>query len=91
MDRYWLITWTCYGTWLPGARQGFVGHVRDEQTWSSTILPGRRTTPMPAPEAYARAKMTGPPVRLNTAAAEAMIVQYGETCRIAGGSCTRPA
>jgi hypothetical protein len=31
MDRYWLITWTCYGTWLPGARQGFVSHVPDER------------------------------------------------------------
>jgi len=30
MDRTWLLTWTCYGTWLPGAQQGFVSHVPDE-------------------------------------------------------------
>ncbi len=29
MDRYWLITWTCYGTRLPGDECGFVGNVRD--------------------------------------------------------------
>ncbi len=29
MDRYWLLTWTTYGTWLPGDRRGFVSPVRD--------------------------------------------------------------
>jgi REP element-mobilizing transposase RayT len=24
-DRAWLLTWTCYGTWLPGDQRGFVG------------------------------------------------------------------
>jgi REP element-mobilizing transposase RayT len=28
-DRYWLLTWTTYGTWLPGDRRGFVSPVRD--------------------------------------------------------------
>ena len=31
MDRYWLLTWTTYGTWLPGDRRGFVGLQRDLQ------------------------------------------------------------
>jgi hypothetical protein len=86
MDRYWLITWTCYGTWLPGARQGFVSHVRDEH--GILVLHNIPGTPydadMPALEAYARTQMKGPPVSLGQAAAEAMIAQYQETCRIRG-------
>ena len=26
----WLLTWTTYGTWLPGAESGFVGNVLEE-------------------------------------------------------------
>ncbi len=30
MDRYWPLTWTTYGTWLPGDARGFaVSNVRD--------------------------------------------------------------
>ena len=29
VDRHWLLTWTTYGTWLPGDERGFVGPVRD--------------------------------------------------------------
>jgi REP element-mobilizing transposase RayT len=28
-DRYWLLTWTTYGTWLPGDERGFVSNVAD--------------------------------------------------------------
>ena len=28
MDRYWLLTWTTYGSWLPGDERGFVSNVR---------------------------------------------------------------
>jgi hypothetical protein len=86
MDRYWLITWTCYGTWLPGARQGFVSHVRDEH--GNLVIHNIPGTPydadMPTLESYARSKMTGPPVTLDRSAAEAMIGQYQETCGIRG-------
>jgi len=27
----WLLTWTTYGTWLPGDERGFVGYVRNEE------------------------------------------------------------
>ena len=86
MDRYWLITWTCYGTWLPGARQGFVSHVRDEQ--GNLVIHNVPGTPidadMPALEAHARSAMKGPPVSLDLAAAEALIAEYQETCRVRG-------
>jgi REP element-mobilizing transposase RayT len=29
VDRYWLLTWTTYGTWLPGDERGFVSGVRE--------------------------------------------------------------
>jgi REP element-mobilizing transposase RayT len=84
MDRHWLITWTCYGTWLPGARQGFVSHVRDEH--GGLVIHNIPGTPfdadMPWLESHARAQMKGPPVVLEQAAAVAMIAQYQETCRI---------
>ena len=28
----WLLTWTTYGTWLPGDERGFVGNVVEEAT-----------------------------------------------------------
>ena len=86
MNRYWLITWTCYGTWLPGDARGFAGNIRD--------LDGRQVvhnvpgTPydadIPPLEAYVRQHMTGPPVNLHEPEADAMIAQYQETARIRG-------
>jgi hypothetical protein len=32
MDRYWLLSNTCYGTWLPGDARGFVGHVWEHRS-----------------------------------------------------------
>ncbi len=86
MERFWLITWTCYGTWLPGARQGFVSHVRDEQG-NQVIhnIPGTAfDADMPALEAHVRFKMNGPCVSLDQKAAEVIIPQYQETCRVRG-------
>jgi hypothetical protein len=84
MNRYWLLTWTCYGTWLPGAKQGFVGFVRDEQ--GIEVIHNIPGTPydadMPALEAYARSKMRGAPVALDQADADALIAQYQETAHI---------
>jgi hypothetical protein len=35
--RYWLLTWTTYGTWLPGDERGFVSPVRENsyELWRS--------------------------------------------------------
>jgi hypothetical protein len=44
MDRQWLITWTCYGTWLPGTARGFVGNVRDMEANKSSTTPGEFLT-----------------------------------------------
>lgn len=30
-NNVWLLTWTTYGTWLPGDNRGFVGYIRQRQ------------------------------------------------------------
>jgi REP element-mobilizing transposase RayT len=84
MDRYWLITWTCYGAWLPGDRRGFVSHVRDEH--GAMVIHNIPGTPydadMPTLEAHARSQMAGSPVTLDHRDADALIQQYQETARI---------
>ena len=86
MDRYWLISWTCYGTWLPGARRGFVSYIVDEK--GNRVIHNIPGTPvdadMPALETCARLQMKGSPVSLDKNAADAMIAQYQETARIRG-------
>ena len=86
MDRFWLISWTCYGTWLPGAKSGFVSYIDDDD--GQHVIHNTPGTPfdadMPALEAYCRAQMKGEPVSLDTRAAEALIIQYRETANIRG-------
>ncbi|MCI0639129.1 MAG: hypothetical protein L0Y72_28410 [Gemmataceae bacterium] len=86
MDRFWLITWTCYGTWLPGDRRGFVSFVEDSD--GNRVIHNLPGTPfdadMPLLESYARSQMKGPPVKLDKRDADALIRQYQETARIRG-------
>ena len=84
MDRHWLLTWTCYGTWLPGCCRGFVGNVRDADGSHVTHnIPG---TPydrdLPELEGWVRENMTGEPVVLDQPDADALIEQYQETARV---------
>ena len=84
MQNFWLITWTCYGHWLPGDSRGFVGNVRDKQGKQVTHnIPG---TPydanMPRLENWVRKQMSGPTVSLGQREADAMVIQYQETARI---------
>jgi hypothetical protein len=84
MDRSWLITWTCYGNWVPGDKRGFVGNIRDEDdTQVRHNIPG---TPfdedLPRLEAWVRQQLRGEPITLEQAEADALIAQYQETARI---------
>jgi REP element-mobilizing transposase RayT len=84
MDRYWLITWTAYGNWLPGDPRGFVGNVCElGGTQANHNVPG---TPydadLPALTKYVREHMKGPPVTLDEFDADALIGQYQETASI---------
>ena len=61
MDRYWLLTSTTYGTWLPGDSRGFVSNVADET--GRGVRHNERGTPcdsnLPALRAYMRRQMIG--------------------------------
>ena len=86
MERHWLITWTCYGTWLPGDERGFVGKVPSgDGTMVTHNVPG---TPfdanVPFLVEFARNEMKGDPVKLAMCDAEALIKQYQETASIKG-------
>ncbi|HKI38493.1 MAG TPA: transposase [Gemmataceae bacterium] len=83
MDRYWFLTSTTYGTWLPGDERGFVGETRDEAGAKQIHnLPGTPVdSDLPFLEAYARGAMKGPPIYLVLAQAEALLAQFQETAR----------
>jgi hypothetical protein len=83
MDRYWLLTWTTYGTWLPGDARGFVSNIGDGDGNSHRInTPGvPPAANMPGLEKMARDKMAGPPVFLLAAHAEALLKQFMETAQ----------
>ena len=81
MDRYWLLTWTTYGTWLPGDRRGFVSEVRDE-TGKKQLhnIPGTPcATDIPPLQGYAASRMTGGVVLLDGSQAQAVAEQLRET------------
>jgi REP element-mobilizing transposase RayT len=86
MDRYWLLTWTCYGQWLPGDVRGFVSTVEDDQ--GNRVIHNTPGTPydadMPKLESYTRSIMKGSPVNLGQLDADALIAQYQETASIRG-------
>ncbi|QEL15649.1 hypothetical protein [Limnoglobus roseus] len=84
MDRYWLLTWTCYVTWLSGNGHGFVGNLREaDGSHVNHNIPGTPCdTDFPLLEAWVRQHMTGDPVSLGKPEADAMIAQLQETARV---------
>jgi hypothetical protein len=75
MDRYWLLTNTCYGNWLPGAARGFVGrvwdHRPDDPEDESRVVHNVPGTPcdedLPRLEQMSRALEKVPPIHFTTA------------------------
>lgn len=80
-DRYWLLTWTMYGNWLPGDKRGFVSNVREgDGTEIRHNIPGTEfDADMPSLEEHARNKIVGNPVRINIEQAEVLLPQFQET------------
>ncbi len=85
--RTWLLSNTTYGTWLPGDARGSVTSVRD-------LRPGDEPTPfrfehdlpgepwedeLPGLHRSAAEQMSGPPIYLDLAKAEAVLAQFQET------------
>jgi len=87
MDRYWLMSDTCYGIWLPGKAGGFVGngweHRPNDEQSDIRVMHNMPGTPcdenMPGLEAASRERMKGPPIYLNVVQAEAALAQFLET------------
>jgi hypothetical protein len=81
MDRYWLLTWTTYGTWLPGDERGFVSEVNDGQ--GGRVIHNIPRTPYDAGwdrlEYDSRSRLTGQPIRLTKEQADIVFAQFDET------------
>jgi REP element-mobilizing transposase RayT len=73
----YLLTWTTYGTWLPGDQRGWVD--RQRQNGIGPILP-----PEPAREAFARDRMKEPPFILDAKCRQVISEVIYQTCDIRG-------
>jgi REP element-mobilizing transposase RayT len=84
MDRYWLITWTCYGTWLPGDQRGFVGNFReDDGTHVNFNTPDTPyAADLPRLEYWIREQMKGDPISVGKPEADALIAQFRPTAHV---------
>ena len=84
-DRYWFLTWTTYGTWLPGDTRGFVSNAWDgSNSWPRNNRPGTPSDrDIPLLAHMARQNLAGPPIRLTQSQADELLVQFTETanCR----------
>ncbi|HVK17857.1 MAG TPA: transposase [Fimbriiglobus sp.] len=83
----WLLTWTCYGNWLPGDERGFVSRVRDRRPDEPSATT-RREHDAPGTEydaemsglwRSARDRLKGDPIRLNLDQARVLVDQFHET------------
>ena len=81
VDRYWFLTWTTYGTWLPGDDRGYVGMAPDRD--GRLVMHNRLNTPPAPPNPHLRrdaeASLKRTPVVLDIAEAESLLEQFHET------------
>jgi REP element-mobilizing transposase RayT len=85
-SRTWLLTWTTYGTWLPGDDRGFVSNVDDghgqakrwNQVGSETSAKQRGL------QLHARSNMSGDVIYLNSEFAQPLLEQFQETAKHRG-------
>lgn len=85
-DRYWLLTWTMYGNWLPGDSRAFVSNVRDgDGPEVRHNVPGTEyDSGMPNLEKHARGRMKGDLVRIDVRQSEVLFEQFQETAGYRG-------
>ena len=81
MDRYWFLTSTTYGTWLPGDPRGCVTRVHDgEGPRIEHDLPGTpHDADLPGLRNSASQALRGPPIWLNQDQARVLLGQFQET------------
>ena len=88
MPEHWLLTWTTYGTWLPGDRRGFVGkQVAADGTTFCHNLPGTPYDSDNPPLKQAMAdRMLGPAIYLCTEQAQVLLKQLRATAEFRKGT-----
>jgi REP element-mobilizing transposase RayT len=86
MDRFWFLTSTTYGTWLPGDERGSVTTVLDGPgPRKRHNIPGTACDEgMPGLHASAHAALKDRPVYLSREQAEALLAQFQETAEHRG-------
>jgi len=86
MDRYWFLTWTTYGTWLPGDERGFVSPVEgDTGRWVRHNVPDTpHDSDIPELKHWAAQSLKCAPVRFVKDQADALLAQFQETARRRG-------
>lgn len=86
MDRFWHLTCTTYGTWLPGDERGSVTRVREgpEPRFEHDEPRTPYIGPASGLERSATEQLKRPPIFLNRGQAEAVANQFRETARHRG-------
>jgi len=86
MHRIWLLTWTTYGTWLPGDRRGFVSNIADHESRGVRHNePGARCDKdIRGLHSFAKSQLVHEPTYLNAEQAFALLEQFQETARYRG-------
>ncbi len=84
VDRHWFLTWTTYGTWLPGDERGFVGSVANElgEIINHNQVGSQPAAPNPNLYRSATQQLKSDPVVLTLAQAMALFEQFEETARV---------
>ncbi|MFO1008270.1 MAG: transposase [Planctomycetaceae bacterium] len=87
--RFWLLTSTFYGNWLPGDERGFVGRVWENRPGDCT--PGQRKehdrsgevfdAEIPGLKRASESRMSQPPIRIGIPHAECLLQQFRETAK----------
>lgn len=81
VERYWFLTWTAYGSWLPGDDRGFTGSLLDQR--GKSVDHNQFATPTALPNAalqyVARRLLKDSPVVLNLTQAVKLSQQIRET------------
>ena len=85
MDRFWFLTWTTYGSWLPGDRRGSTSRVRTAGGSERHNVVGEPAAPpQPARERHARQLMRGPTVLLSREQATTLRGDFERTATFRG-------
>jgi REP element-mobilizing transposase RayT len=85
--RYWLLTWTTYGTWLPGEDRGFVSPVREHvaEKWQRQNVRGTNySRSMPGLKTASQSRLKCAPIFLQVDHAKVLMRQFHETATYRG-------